>query len=324
MNRPRASDPDRRNPTLDHVKLLYVGLASMVLGLVLANVPKGGPSSSLIMVGTGVWALGILLTAVFVIWTFVEFFNHQQASTIVEKDYLDAPPDIRRTMARIYRAARSVRRGEAHTRGFIDGTELQRVVYSAAQQAVLSSELSVDIRELTLSRDPEDRRTVAEAEKQIDGIRKNIKAVEARFSRAADTAKQLSEEVIRPERERENAAKRAQKQAIDDERYGEARSRLTDATERAKLQAQISEDGTSLENHITGMRDGFQEVAEISKRVERGPVLPNDSAAPEGESDAPGSRALKIAKSAATQGMRLSGKAARSAAKKLKEKRGEK
>ena len=67
---------------------------------------------------------------------------------ISEDSYKNAPHSIKVSMRRIYKAAAAIETGRAHTDGMFGDIEVTRLVYSAAQRAVLSSELSASTTDL--------------------------------------------------------------------------------------------------------------------------------------------------------------------------------
>lgn len=316
-NRSRASDPDRRNPLLDHVKLLYAGLGVLLTAGIyvgLAGADASQPHSAFVTIPV---LVGIALLCIFAVWTLLDLYRLNQHN-IRERHYINAPADIRKSLRRIYRSARSVRRGEAYAQGVVGDAELRRLVYSAAQQAVISSELSVQIRELALSRDPEDRRVIAEAEEHLAVIRKQIKDLEARFGRTADTADKLSQEITRPQRERVEAQRQAQADAAQAERHHIARVRLTEATYKAKLQRTAGDDGTDLEDRVSGLHEGYQEAARISATAQYGPSLSAREDETADRTRTAGHRAKEVARAAASRGAKIASTAARLGVEKLR------
>lgn len=126
---------------------------------------------------------------------------------VCEADYADAPRHIRSAMWRIFKSALSVRGGSAYQTGIFGDLELDRVVYSAAERAVISSELCAGMRDLGEAQDGE----LLDTAEQLADIRRFVLEVEAALKRAAKTASRLSTSLsdCAKERATQQAAQRA-------------------------------------------------------------------------------------------------------------------
>ena len=149
--RRRAVDPDGRDPASRISLMIKWGCPALALAVVVANVvvfSRVGIAALLIVLVLDVGAvLGIAALAMR-LWEIAEGRRRQTGYVICEASYVHAPRHIKSSMRRIYRSGRSVRAGRAFCDQMFGDVQLDQLVYSAAQRAVLSSELSEAVREL--------------------------------------------------------------------------------------------------------------------------------------------------------------------------------
>lgn len=289
------------------------------------------PVSVLFVVGIGfaairAWgAIGLLVTLVCAlvaaivstiiaafVWLAAEDRRRKVGYVICEADYVSAPRQIKSTMRRIYRSAQVVRTGRAHQEGMFGALELDRLVFSAAEQASMSSEIVVGIRDLGPNSGSGDRDLIAEADDQIKQISAHLSSVESTLKRAATTANRLSGWIAEPERR--EAARKAADAAYEatQDRRRRAREKLEEATAQAKGKTRL--DAIDIEERIAAVSAGYDEAAGLSNRTLQGEELPTN--------DSP-SRKAAVAKESAGKAAKRATALGKAGAKKLRDRLGE-
>lgn len=264
-----AVDPDRSDP-LRRVWLLLLGSIPVLLfALVLVNetVSKHFSPTTLFVISANIIAVFILAGALLYGADKTEAKRREAGYVYSAISYKDAPITVKKSMWRISRRARSIRRGQAFQRHLIDRTELQRLVYSAAHQAVISSELCSVIDDLSPTND---RELVSDAWERIEEIEQQLKNVEVRLATATKSADGISAAITQPERESAREREQALAQAAKEEQQRQARATLAEVTLRAK--GRPVNDGSDLEEHITALHAGYQEVTDLSNHVLQGRI----------------------------------------------------
>lgn len=179
-----------------------LGSVAVVAAIGVAAVWAWGIFGVLLTIACALVVVVVATVVAAYLWLAAEDYRRKAGYIICEADYDSAPRQIKSTMRRIYRSARTVRTGRAHQDGMFGELELERLVFTAAQQAVLSSDVSAGIRDLKPDAGPADRELIADADAQIKEIADHLVEVEARLKRTASTASRLSETVAEPERRR--------------------------------------------------------------------------------------------------------------------------
>ncbi len=318
--RRRAVDPDRQDPARLIYLLIIWGCPVLALGVVAANIAvfdKFGltalfPAVTLDVVA----AVGLIVSALY-LWHLAEARRRCSGYVICEASYVDAPHHVKSTMRHIYKSARSVRSGRAYQDRMLGDGELDRLVYSAAERAVLASELSAAVRDLAANAEPDDD-AVNHAKEQLGEIRRYLDDVEGSLARAAKTATSLSGRISEPEAARAAQRHAEEMAATAAENRRQARMRLEDATARASSPARV--DGSDVEDRVSSVYAGYDEVTRISNDVLYGPV----PVAGEDDSKPLAREAVwKVAKSTAAKTRRFSASAFKLGADKLRKRSAE-
>jgi hypothetical protein len=325
--RRRAVNPDMKDPGTRHTRWLQlIVLVSMVavVAIGFATVRAWG------LVGIFVTLVSALLVAVVAtviaayLWLAAEDHRRKVGYVVCEADYLGAPRQVKSAMRRIYGSARTVRMGRAHQEAMFGDLELDQLVFSAAQQAILCSEISTGIRDLKPDSDAGDHELIADADGQIKQIAAHLAEVEATLKRAASAASRLSARIAEPERVQ--AAQKAvyEAHAAAEDRRRQAREKLEQVTAEAKTMTRV--DATDVDDRIAAVAAGYDEVLQVSgEAVGGGNVAGHASSAQNapavgaGDANARLGAALRMAKSAAGHAV----KDARARAKAMKDQFGE-
>jgi hypothetical protein len=263
----RAVHPDMEDPGKRYLRWLW--LVPIVLTVVVAAAAAAlfhrlGPGAIVLVVICAFLALLVWGIVASWLWFAAEQCRRASRYVICEADYADAPRQIKSTMRRMYRSARSMRSGQAYRQNMFGDLELDQLVYSAAERAVLSSELSAAARDLRPDSAPGDRTVLDDANAQIRAISDELARVESALKRSATTADILSESIAEPERQR--AATLAQEQADAEARarHDRARGHLEDVTTRAS--ARLDLDDSEVEDRIGAVSAGFDEARQVSAK----------------------------------------------------------
>lgn len=221
-------------------------------------------------------AIGLVALAVF-LWEYVESRRRRSGYVITVVNYMHAPRQVHTSMRRIYSSARSMRRARAYQDGMFGDIELDQLVYSAAEGAVLSSELNDVILGLKDESAQEDRERVAQAKRELEQVRQHLTEVEATLARAARQAKQFSvrlfgPEPARPPRPQQRTQQRPQVGPSPLERRAAARRKADDVA--ARLVAYNKVDAVGVEERVGGVVAGYEEVEAVVQEVFLGPRLP--------------------------------------------------
>jgi hypothetical protein len=322
LNRSRISDPDRDPGLAVRSVIVLLGFIFLVsfLGLLalyafsMAIAARTDTAAVIAWTVSGLVGITVCIAA-----------SHQVISrggtlsssrpAIRLAHYVDAPVGVRKSMRRIYGSARSLRREEAFRRGVIEEKELQRLVYSAGQQAVLSSELSASVRGLRSSSHPADVDAIRDAERRIDEISRYLKDIEERLNRTTASAKKLSAAIVLPEQEQQHERERTQTRAVDELRQHQARQRMVSATLDAK--PHDPEAVTLFEEQVAARYIGYQEAAQVSKDALQGPTLHPAHVVADGNSGS-GEQVRQLAKSGVRKSSLIASSAVRRGAVRLR------
>ncbi|STZ33326.1 Uncharacterised protein [Mycolicibacterium smegmatis] len=239
------------------------------------------------------------------LWLAAEDYRRKEGYVVCEADYADAPRQIKATMRRIYRSARAVRVGRAHQDGMFGELELDRLVFAAAEQAILSSEVAAGVRDLKPDAQESDRELIAVADTQIKAITEHLVEVERTLKRSASTADHLSKKIAEPEKRwaEQKAADEARTAAQD--RRRRAREKLEEATVEAK--AKVPVEAADIEERIAAVATGYDEVTQVSGGEEGEKVdSPSHVSSTDEDPKAVGPAAIRAAKYSAVQATKRS------------------
>jgi hypothetical protein len=314
--RARAVDPDGQDPSRILSLLVVWGCPALAVGVLVANIAAfnvvGSEALLPALVLDLVAVVAIVALAIW-LWDLADSRRRRTGYVICEASYGDAPRQIKATMRRIYKSARTVRGGTAYQQGMFGAVELDRLVYSAAERAVLSSELCAGMRDLKADARREDHELLETAQQQLADIRVYIEDVEGALTRSADTANRLSASIPAKEVAAQQAAREAAAAAADRRRH--ARARVEEASTRASAPTKVA--GGDVEDRVSSVYAGYQEASKISNDVLTGPTssVPNSDA-----DERPSTRetAWKAAKWTAGKTTKASVAAAKFGADKLK------
>jgi hypothetical protein len=260
--RPGAADPARL------LKSLLYGVPLLAVAVFMANVAMfdvWGLDAVITVIVLDVVALFGLPWLAAVLWVAAEEQRAFTGYEISEHSYPDAPRQVTNAMRRIHNSARTVSHGRANAEGMFGDLQVHQLVYEAAQQAVMSSELSEAVRDLKSSQTSEDRDALDSASTQLDEILQYLVEVEASLKRAAGIVNRLSDNISRPERERA-AVKRAEEAAAAKARRREqARAQLDEAATRAAARPSVGPN--DIEDRVSAVHAGYEEASRVSDAV---------------------------------------------------------
>lgn len=309
--RRRAVNPDMKDLGLKQTRWLPAIIpAAMVLvvGIGFAAIHAWGAIGVFV---TLICALVVMIAAMIIaawVWLAAEDHRRKVGYVICEADYGTAPRQIKSTMRRIYRSAQVVRTGRAYQEGMFGELELDRLVFSAAEQAIVSSQIACGIKDLKPDSESGDRELIAEADGQIKQISAHLSSVESTLKRAATTANRLSSRLAEPARQ--EAARKvddAVHEAAQDRRR-RAREKLEEATTQAKVKTRV--DATDVEERIAAVSAGYDEATGLTNRTRHQEEIPTN--------DSP-TRAATAAKESATRAAKRATALGKSGAKKLRD-----
>lgn len=327
----RATNPDLPDPARNLMRWLQV-LAVFVLALIVGAAAllfaSMGAVAAIFVIPLALLVCLIALAVAVYLWAFAEGQRRSSGYMICEMHYPDASRQTKASMRRIYRSGRSVQTGKAYQDGLFGEVELDRLVYSAAARAVLSSDLASAIRDLRSDASGEDRTALDEANAQIKEIEDYLSDVEAALKRAATEADELSKGVSEPERQRESVRQTKAKVVAQDDRRQRARDRLDEAKAKAEFLHDV--DADEVIERISAVRLGFVEARDVSDSV-LNPRMKSvgsettkersDDAGKRSDSASSGDAFLRAASASAGKVGRLSAAAARASTRKLREKK---
>ena len=263
---PGTDDPARRLKWLLFYGVPLLAVVVIVINVVAMNV--WGPGAVIPLILLDVIAVGGLPWLAAMLWVAAEERRVLTEYVISEHSYRDAPRAVTSIMRRIHKSARSVKSGRANTEGMFGDLGTDQLIYEAAQQAVVSSELSAAARELNASQTSEDRDALESASGQLDEILQYLQEVEASLKRVAGTANRLSENIVQPEKDRAAEKLAEEAAAAKAQRRTHARARLDEAAIRA-VGRPVS-NASDIEERVSAVHEGYEEVSRISDAVLRG------------------------------------------------------
>lgn len=313
---PCARRFERWLPWVPMVLLLFVAYVTVALTNWL------GPDGIILAIACALVALLLWPTLAFMLWSAADRRRRADRYVICEADYADAPRPIKSTMRRIYRLAQSVRSGPAYQRDMFGELGLDQLVYSAAERAILSSDLSAAARDLRPDAMANDRALLDDANAQIQGIKDELSAIEATLKRCSKTADNLSQSMTAPERRRADEQAREQAAAAAADRRERARSRLEEVNVRAITRPDV--DGGEVEDKVRAVAAGYDEVRQVTEGIlggGKGNGARRDDVAKDSNNTVR-DNAFRAVKFATAQATKLSVAAAKARADKLKNRDG--
>jgi len=319
---PNIADPGRRYMKwLPWIPAVLIGVLTAAVIALFAVVDPFLAAIFVVVIALLLAAVGLVAVAGTLVTA--EDQRRAQGYVICEDDYADAPRQIKSTMRRIYRFARSIRSGQANQRDMFGDHGLELVVYSAAERAIVASNLAAAARDLKPEAKASDRELLDDANAKIRAIKDELTVVEATLKRATGTAEALSASVTEPEYRREAARAKAEADAAAEDRAQRARTRLIDATLRADATPEFGH--ADLEDRVTAVAAGYADVKSISDATLGEPQLSSPEASREsGSAGVPSDRKAReqmilTAKSTAGKAAQFSVRSAKAGADKLKE-----
>ncbi len=273
--RHRAIHPAMDDPGKDLVR--WMRLAAVGFVVVVAIAAAGlfawlGPVAIIFAVMISLIAIVAWLATAVSLWINAESRRRAVRYVICEDDYADAPRQIKSTMRRICRSAKSVRSSQAHQRDMFGDLSLDEAVYGAAERAILSSELSAAIRDLRPDAQSSDQALLDDANQQIRAIKDELASVEAALKRGAKSAEKLSQRVTEPERQQAAERTRQDAACAAKERRLQARARLEEASVHASAVDRLETDTVS--DRIDAVAEGYDEARKVSDQVSGAPSMP--------------------------------------------------
>lgn len=269
----RVADPDRPDPARYFWLFKAASLAAMVAAvwwLVSVAPPE-------LMFLLGVFFAVVAAVIYFCVAQYVNFRAavHRRATgyVISEDSYKHAPRSIKVSMRRIYKAAASIESGRAHQEGMFGDIGVTRLVYSAAQRAVLSSELRASTADLMGAAG-----LVAAVEQtqlsqtRLQDLTNEVKEVERSLGRTKKTARKLSSDLEAPDR----AAKMRRAKEAQKRRQQAAVDRVDEVT--ARIDGSSAPDARDLEDRVTAVYAGYNETTAITDRAQKLSAPPESDA----------------------------------------------
>ena len=319
--RHRATHPDMEDPGGPFIRGLQwmaVTLAAVVAVATVALLVWLGPVAIILLVLCVVIAVVVWIAAAIWLWLAAQQRRRACRYVICEVDYTDAPRQIKATMRRIYRSARAVRSGAAYQRDMFGDLGIDSVVYSAAERAILSSELAAAARDLRPDAKASDQALLDNVNEQVRTIKDELAGVEATFKRGAKSAGDLSERVTEPERQRDAERAKEHAEAAASDRRWRARTRLEEVSMRANITPGLGH--RDVEDRIDSVAAGYEEAKRASDNALNALNGVKAHRADISKASAEGTRhaVLKAAKFTAGQAAKWSVSAARAGTDKLK------
>lgn len=268
----RAVHPDLADPAVDAIRRIKIfGVVAVAL-VIAANVAAVSliPIDYLFFTLAGLLALdaviayfgiGLLLTSLFDAYA----SRRRTRYVICELDYRGAPRTSKSTLRRIYRYERQLSDSHAVKSGVLGDVEANRLVYSAAEQAIAAAEINHAIGELKPASTDEDRLALADAQSALADIKRYIEEIEAALKAAAGTADATT---VRPAQARNFAATESAAHPVPDDR---ARNKVTETVERSRLTPRV--DTVDFSDRVSSMSYGHEEAQRISRGILDGPDL---------------------------------------------------
>lgn len=283
--RHRATHPTMEDPGKDlmhWLQLAAIGLAAISAISIVGLFVWLGPVAFILAVVIGLVAIVAWAAVGLCLWLAAERRRRAVRYVICEADYADAPRQIKSTMRRIYRSAESVQSSPAHHLEMFGDLSVTDVVYSAAERAILSSELAAGARDLRPDAQASDQTLLDDVNEQIRAIKDELAVVDATFKRSAKSAEKLSQRVSEPERRRATEQAKQTAAAAASDRRERARAHLEEVSLRVKSTPAAASDDVM--ERIDAVAAGYDEATHVSNRVLN---EPSDRADSDSNTEAP-------------------------------------
>lgn len=184
---------------------------------------------------------------------------------ICADDYTEAPQAIQAKMRKMFESAELLRNSRAYRDGMFGDLDINRVLYSASEQAVQSATLNVAKRKLQSVPGRVDEDALRRARVSLRKIGRHLDEVEAELSRAAAAATTLSAKIIAAEKAREQTATIEAVASQRDARRAEAHSRIDNAIMQARSTSRI--DTSEIGNRVESVAAGYDDATNITDKV---------------------------------------------------------
>lgn len=319
--RRRAQHPDMADPARTLVvaaKLTSLGLAVLLAVANILAVAYWGFVAVFALIVIDLLLLVAAAAGMLAVLDRRDKIRRASGYVICELDYPAAPRQVKTAMRRIYNSSRSIRGGRAYLDGMFGDMALDQLVYSAAERAVLSSELSTAVTDLKPDATAADKATLVEANAQIDDIIAYLRDVESALEGGGKSASKLSGQIVEPERQRAAAQQAEAAAEASAARRESARKRVEDAT--ASAAAKKGLDPSDVEDRIHAVSAGYGEAVSISDSALKVPSVDDVKTGDQSKSDS-ASAARNATRKAAKITARASTAAAKSSAQWYKSRR---
>ncbi len=318
--RRRARHPDMADPARTLMVASKLGSLGLALLLAVAHVlavAYWGPVAVFALIVIDLLMLVAAAASVLAVLERCDKLRRASGYVICELDYSAAPRQVKSAMRRIYKSSRSIRGERAYLDGMFGDMGLDQLVYSAAERAVLSSELSTAVTDLKPDATAADKAALADANAQIDEIIAYLRDVESALEVGGKSASKLSGQIGEPARQRAAAQQAEAAAEASAVRRESARKRVEDATARAA--AKTSVDPADVQDRLHAVTAGYEEAIGVSDSALKGPTLDDEKSA--GDKPPNGSRTREVAGKAARATARASMAAAKAGAQRYKDRR---
>lgn len=184
---------------------------------------------------------------------------------ICADDYEEAPQPIQTTMRKIFESAESLRDNPAYRDGMFGDLDIDRVLYSASEQAVQLATLNAAKRKLQSVPGRVDEDALRRARAGLHKIGRQLDQVEAELSRAATAANGLSAKIIAAEKTRQQKVRDREAAARRDQKRADAQRLLDKAVMQTRSTSRI--DTSGIGDHIESVAAGYDDATKITDKV---------------------------------------------------------
>ena len=277
VTKPATSDPMRWHSFVGTFVLPVVGFVSALMVATGLGDDVWVGLRILTFVGVIVVSLLLVLVALF----FVERERLRLEYQVPLLYFVFAPKKLRRTMRSIFASAEAIGSSRAYQSGMLDNADLHDLVYAAAISGVDLIRIRAG-REHLCGGDRDGLRE--DADKAALAIESNLSAINDDLKASAAEADRLSKKLgapaggfVRPSSSPAPRDARATDRAARDRAAAAAIAveRLRTAAQRSN--ARPVESGHRGSDVVAGVAAGFDEAESVTKRVLRGPQLPDSS-----------------------------------------------
>ncbi|TXH16587.1 MAG: hypothetical protein E6R06_30650 [Mycobacterium sp.] len=269
MTKQAATHPTATDPSRVYIPVVLFLLLLLPV-IVAANV------FVLIRLGFNMFTLAglvIVTPTIFGVWgrafmkvnDMIESRQRKYEYLICADDYVEAPQPIQTKMRKIFESAESLRDNRAHRDGMFGDLDIDRVLYSASEQAVNAATLNVAKRKLQSVPGSVDEDGLRRARAGLHKIGRQLDQVEAELSRAATAANSLSTKIIAAEKACEQAAKDSEATVRRDQKRADAHRLLDNAVMQTRSTSRIDTGGIG--DHVESVAAGYDDATKITDKV---------------------------------------------------------